>query len=663
MTGILPSSLLTGPDPVDDRGATVRLPLRTTIAELLLGIAVSAVVSLLIQFVITRFTIIEPSNAPEALAVVSGALVLAALLGALTFGRRRLPRWSHLGGVWVGLSTFVTFVLAIPLQSTRFYFGGSSVDNGFRLQYMTRMAENAGLVDMNYAHLAPYYPAGWFWLGGRFANLIGWDGWAAYKPYALTWVAVTAVVAFTLWSLVVRRRLAFLAALVTALAGMLHGIEEPYAWPSAAWLLPIAVLVWQVLRHENPSPRWVYGLVGCYVGFAAVTYTLHFGFAVLLVVTMAVVIGAFRIRSGHPWGATIRRLFLRLLPIGLVSLALALLVWTPYLIATDFLLNSPRSAAQHYLPESGAYLPIPMSEANALGVLALIGLVWLILRCRRNAVAAAMLTIVLAVYVWFVLSTFALIAETTLLAFRLNVVLDAALAVTGVFALVDIASRVHRSVPAHHAVRVSAVSFAAAFFGAMTLAQTAVGDELATSITTAHEDYYPNGTNAFGGTDRSEPGAETAAVDRAIRSMTGRAPQQNIVLTTDYKIMSFRPYWGFQQETPHYANPLAEYDRRAAEIERWSDARNGEQLVRMLDSSEFPAPNAFVLRLPESGPASGSAAPPDDATDDLSLQLKADVFPKDPNVDDYEVFFDPAVFNSPEFEHRDVGQYRVVVRS
>ncbi|GAB2756894.1 galactan 5-O-arabinofuranosyltransferase [Salinifilum aidingensis] len=660
MTGILPSSLLTGPGPVDEphRGAAVRLTLRTTIAELLLGTAVSAVVSLLIQFAITRFSIIEPSNAPEALAVVSGALVLAALLGALVFGRRHRPRWLRLGGIWAGLSTFVTFVLAIPLHSTRFYFGGSSVDNGFRLQYMTRMAENTGLVDMNYAHLAPYYPAGWFWLGGRFANLIGWEGWAAYKPYALTWVAVTAVVAFTLWSIVVRRRLAALAALVTALTGMLHGIEEPYAWPSAAWLLPIAALTWQVLRHEHPSPRWVYGLIGCYVGFAAVTYTLHFGFAVLLVVTMAVIIGAFRVRAGRPRGATALRLFLRLLPIGLISLVLALLVWTPYLIATDFLLNSPRSAAQHYLPESGAYLPIPMTEADALGVLALAGLVWLILRCRSNEIAAAMLTVVLAVYAWFALSTLALVAETTLLAFRLNVVLDAALAVTGVFALVDVIARVRRRAPAQYAVRIGAVSFAAAFFGAMTLAQTAVGDELADSVTTAHEDYYPNGTNAFGGSDRSQPGAETAAVDRAIRSMTGRAPQENVLLTTDYKIMSFRPYWGFQQETPHYANPLAEYDRRAAEIERWSGARSGEQLARMLDSSAFAAPNALVLRLPEDGAAADSGS----TSGDLSLELKADAFPQDPNVHDYQVFFDPAVFDSPEFEYRDVGQYRVIVR-
>jgi galactan 5-O-arabinofuranosyltransferase len=660
VAGILPSPLLTGPSPIDEprQDSAVRLPLRGTVAELLLGTVVAAVVSLLLQFAVTRLGISEPSYAPEALAAVGSGLVLAVLFLLLAFGHRRSARWVRLAGSWVVLSAFSTLALAIPLQSTRFYYGGSSVDNGFRMQYMTRMAATPGLADMNYADTSPYYPGGWFWLGGRFANLIGWEGWAAYKPYALAWVAVTTVVTFTLWSVVVRRRLALLAALVTALAGMLHGIEEPYAWASGAWLAPVAVLAWHALRRRQNAPRWTLICIGGYVGFAAVTYTLHFAFAVLMVVLMAVIIGAFRVHQGQPLWPTVRQLFLRLLPIGIVSLVIALLVWLPYLLSTHFLLDNPRSAAQHYLPEDSAFLPVPMFEGTAFGMLCLTGLVWLLLRCRRSEVAAAMFTIVLAVYGWFVLSTLALIAKTTLLAFRLNVILDVTLAVAGVFGLLELIGYLRRKLDARHALRISMVATALGLLGAITISQDALGQALQKSIERAYADYYPTGDNAMGQRDPAKPASWLDDEIRAVAELTGRPPEQNLLLSTDYKLMSFKPYWGFQQETPHYANPLADYNDRAAEIQRWATAKTSDELLRMLHSSRFKTPNVFVL----SNPASrySTVELPEDEAGKLVMQLKDDAFPQLPNVRDYDVYFDPKVFDSPAFVQRQVGPYTII---
>lgn len=173
--------MLTGPSPIDEprQDSAVRLPLRSTVVELLLGSVVAVLVSMVLQFAVVRLGISEPSYAPEALAALGAALVLTVLFVLLAFGHRRSPRWVRLGGTWVALASFTTLALAIPLQSTRFYFGGSSMDNAFRMQFMTRMASTPGLADMNYADTAPYYPGGWFWLGGRFANLLGWEGWAA----------------------------------------------------------------------------------------------------------------------------------------------------------------------------------------------------------------------------------------------------------------------------------------------------------------------------------------------------------------------------------------------------------------------------------------------------------------------------------------------------
>jgi galactan 5-O-arabinofuranosyltransferase len=665
VAGIFPSPLLTGPQPIDEprRGSVVRLSLRSTIVELLLGSVVAAVVSLLLQFAIARLSISEPSYAPEALASVSTALVLTALFLLLAFGFRHGRQWVKLLGTWISLSAFSTLALAIPLQATRYYYGGSSVDNGFRMQYMTRMAATLGLADMNYPDTPPYYPGGWFWLGGRFANLIGWEGWAAYKPYALAWVAVTSVLAFTMWSVVLRRRVALLAALITTMSGMMHGIEEPYAWPSAALLAPAAVLCWYALRHPV-TPRWTLIGIGCYVGFAAVTYTLHFGFAVLMVLTMAVIIGAFRVHRGNPVGQTVRQLFFRLLPIGIISLVLALLVWLPYLWQTQFLLNNPRSAAQHYLPADGAFLPTPMTEGTVLGAVCLAGLVWLLLRCRRNETAAAMLTIVIAVYCWFVLSAFALVAKTTLLAFRLNVILDVVLLTAGVFAALELIGYLREKLDPKYALQISMVSFAVGLLGAVTLVQGAIGSSLKDSTQSAYDDYYPTGVNAQGHRDPMQPGSWLDDEIRAIAQLTGREPEQNVVLTTDYKLMSFQPYWGFQQETPHYANPLGQYQQRADEIHRWTTAETSEELLEMLRSSRFQTPNVFVLLNPSSPYLSDEEKEGigEENMDKLALELKADSFPQQPNVRDYYVFFNPEVFDSPEFVKQDVGPYTIVVR-
>ncbi|WP_246155203.1 arabinofuranosyltransferase [Saccharopolyspora hirsuta] len=659
MAGILPSLKLTGPSPIDEprRDSAVRLPLRTTVVELLLSAAVAAVVSLFLQFAATRLSISEPSFAPEALAAVGSGLVLTVLFLLLALGHHRSPRWLRLFGTWVSLSAFSTLALAVPLQATRFYYGGSSVDNGFRMQYMTRMASTPGLADMNYADTPPYYPGGWFWLGGRFANLLGWEGWAAYKPYALTWVAVTTVVAFTLWSVVVRRRIALLAAIATALAGMLHGIEEPYAWPSAAWLAPVAVLAWHALRRRE-SPRWTLVCIGVYVGFASITYTLHFGFAVLMVLTMAVLIGAFRVHQGNRLWPTVRQLFLRLLPIGLVSLVIALVGWLPYLLATSFLLNNPRSAALHYLPEDGAFLPVPMMQGTAFGVLCLAGLVWLLVRCRRNEVAASMLTIVIAVYCWFVLSTLALVAKTTLLAFRLNVILDVTLAVAGVFGLLELIGYLRRKLDVRYALQISMVACALGLLGAITINQGAIGVALQDSVKAAYQDYYPTGDNAMGQRDPDQLGSWTDDEIRAVAELSGRAPEQNLLLSTDYKLMSFKPYWGFQQETPHYANPLGDYDERAAEIHRWTTAKTADELLGMLRDSKFRTPNVFILSNPDS--PHSTVELPEGEEGKLVLQLKGDAFPQLPNVRDYDVYFDRAVFDSPAFVKRDVGPYTVI---
>jgi galactan 5-O-arabinofuranosyltransferase len=648
-----------------------RSSVRHTAAELLAGSVLAVVVSMGLQYVISRLHIAEPSWVPQALSVAGGAGALLVLVAIIVFGYRSRPRWLLVASTWATLATFSTVVAATPIQNTKLYYGGTAGDNAFRMQYLTRMASTWHLADMNYADAAPYYPAGWFWLGGRFANLFGYDGWEAYKPYALTWVAVAAVVAFALWSLVVDRRLAALAALATTLIGMATGgfswtptgIGEPYAWPAAAWLAPVAVLTWRTFGLRTRPSLWTLFGIGCYLGFAGMTYSLYFGFAVLVTVSMAVLRAALRVRGGEPIRPLARGMFRRLVPIGATSLALMLLVWTPYL--TDkVLLGAPPSAAPRFFPEGSAFLPVPMADGNAFGVICLIGLAWIILRCRQHEAAAAMLVVSAAVYFWFGLSALVLITtKSTLLPFRLHGVLEITLAAGGVFGMAEAGDHARRRFPLH-AVPIVAFAAVLGFLGAMSLDRTALKENLNGGMQLAYDDYYPTGETAKGAHDPGNEDAYLGDLVTTIGELTGKSPQNNILLNTDYTLMAFKPFWGFQHKTPHYATPLAHYAERNAEIDKWARARTSQQLIDDLDHSPFAPPNVFVLRghSEPSKPGDPPKQATPDPSDDLTMTVREDGFPQMPGTRDHEAHFDPAVFDSPQFVQRQVGPFTVIAR-
>jgi galactan 5-O-arabinofuranosyltransferase len=628
--------------PVPEDPPVARLTLGRTIGELVLGSVLAVVLSLVLQFAAARIHTDPGTNVPDALVNLASAVLLLVLFALIGFGwARRWPSWMKLIGVWAALTTFTTLLLAIPLQATRFFLGGSSLDNTFRLQYMERMTASSSLADMNYHGLAPYYPGGWFWLGGRFANLLGWDGWAAYKPYAIIWIALAAVVSFVLWSVVVRRRLAVLASVATVLAGCFSvAIDEPYAWPTSAWLAPIAVLAWMIFRRRGRVPVWTLLLVGGYLGFAAITYTLHVVLGLLVVVVLAVVAGALEIRGGAAAGPTVARLLLRLVVIGAVTGVLALLTWLPFVLAGG--LGKPNAAA-HFLPESSADFPTPFEPTSVLGILCLAGLVWLLLRARREPVAFALLTVTLVVYVWFALSTLALAVHTTLLSFRFIGTLDAVLAVAGVFAGVELLHWVPK--PAGQPRPVLVTGFVLAFAGALSLAQTSVGSSMKPQVQTAESDYYADGYNAKGQHDPSQDGAWTGELIGTINRLSGRAPTQDIVLSAHDRLLSFAPYWGFQQTTPQYANPLANYSQRNAEIRSWAASADSAELLARLAASAQDPPNVFVLR---------------NGGDRLTVPIASDSFPQASPVHMDEVAFNPALFDSPRFTRQDVGPFAVI---
>jgi galactan 5-O-arabinofuranosyltransferase len=618
-----------------------RLSLGRTLTELVLGSVFAVVFSFALQLAANRIGVDPGTNVPIALVNLAAVVILGASFALLAFGRVRWPSWVKIGTAWGALTAITTLVLAIPLQATRFFLSGSSVDNTFRLQYLERMASSASLSDMNYHGLAPYYPGGWFWLGGRFADLIGVEGWTAYKPYAIMWTALAAVVAFVLWSLVVNRRLAVLLTLPTIFAGFVSlAIDEPYAWPTTAWLPPIAVLAWTVFRRRGRVAAWPLVLIGVYLGFSAITYTLHLVFGVLVVVVLAAVAGVLDVRRGEPLKPTVRELLLRLTGIGAITAVLALLTWGPFILAGG--LGKPNVAA-HFLPDTGANFPAPFEPTSVFGLLCLAGLVWLVVRARREPIAFVLLTITVLVYAWFALSTLALMVRTSLLAFRFVATVDVALAVAGVLAAVELIRALPRLIG--HAKTIRQVGFVLALAGVLSLTQLSLG-MMKDQIDTAESDYYANGFNAKGEHDTGQDGAWTGELITTINELSGRPPTGNIVLSAYDRLLSFEPYWGFQQTTPHYANPLAAYTQRNDEISYWASAADPGELRTRLADNPHEAPNVFVFR--KDG-------------DQLLMPIASDVFPRSNPLHVDEVKFDPKLFDATRFTQREVGPFVVIV--
>lgn len=619
--------------------------------ELVAAIVVAAGTSAALQHLVSRLDSPVPSNVPATFLTAGCALVLAVLVGIVLL--RHPGAWTR-PLAWAGLSALTTLALALPLHATRYYLGGISIDQSFRTQFLTRLTASPELADMNYADTPPFYPAAWFWVGGRLAALLGAQGWEFYKPYAIATMAVTAAVAFVLWARVQSQRTALVLTVVTAIVGLRFGAPEPYTWMLAATLPPIAIQAWQALSaglpgtHPEPGPqpartRWILVGVGLYLGLSGAVYTLYFGFTALLLVGLAfVAVVTVRVTSGT-WQRAPRVALVRLAGIAAVATPLVLLVWGPYLLAA-LRAGFPVGAAARYLPAEGAVLPVPMVDPSVLGVLCLAGTVWLVLASRGSREATPLAILALLCYGWYALSTLALVARTTLLAFRFEQLVVVTLAVSGVLALADGLRRLPETLRPRRLPLAVAV---AGLLAAVSLVQS-VPTLLRGYLDAAYADYYSTGTTATGRSNPFVPGAWYDEVIATIDDLTAAAPSELVVLTADYGLMSLRPYRGFQQLTPNYANPLATFDDRRAEVARWAEAEDPADLAARLDNSPYRAPAVFVLRRKADG---------------LHAVLSRDVFPASPNIEFYDVVFREGLFVGPQFDRRNVGPFVVIAVS
>ncbi len=597
----------------------------------------------LVAFARVQWPAFSSSNVTQAVTTVGQVLAVAGIaVSVLLVRRHRAVRFARLLS-WASLSGFVTVTLGLPLAATRLYLHGVSVDQEFRTEYLTRLTDSPALRDMTYADLPPYYPAGWFWVGGRVADLLGMDGWEAFKPYAIGSLAVAAVVALVLWSNLIRHDLAIVVSLATAALVVAYGSPEPYGAIIALLIGPALVLAWGGLHRASGRGGWgaVIG-TGLFLGLAATFYTLYLGLAAFAVTLLAVLAAALRMRSQKTWRGALDPL-LRLAVAAVVSGLIALLVWGPYLL--EVIHGSPAASgtALHYLPEAGARLPLPMIHFSLTGALCLLGTIWLVGRATTSRRAQALGVGVVAIYVWSMMSMALAALGNTLLSFRLEPVLIVLLGAAGVFGFVEFAGWLLLATSDNP--RVRGAILVIGVLGGLSFVQN-IPRHLDSDIAVAYTDTDGNGERA----DKRPPGAAAhfAAVDELVQDQIPRERDDTVVLTADTTFLSFYPYLGFQALTSHYSNPLADFAGRAQTIADWSELDTPDQLVSALDASPWRAPDAFVFR---QGP------------DGYTLRLAEDVYPNDPNVRRYTVTFPKELFDDPRFTVSETGPFVVVTRN
>lgn len=623
-----------------------------TIASIAVSGVAGAALTLAAWFVLKTLSLpsFGTSNVTRAFSTVTLVTVII-ILSATSWWRLRLEHartgpedritpwkyWLTCAILWLGPAGVVVGAAAIPLAPTKLWLDGVSVDQQFRTQFLTRMTDTWHLVDMNYKDIPSYYPATWFWLGGRLANLLGLSGWEVFQPWALVSLAGAGCMLVPVWhrlagSLVVGAGMAVASISVALVVGG----AEPYSAIVAMGAPAAAIMAGRALAGNRLA------LIGVtlYLGLSAATYTVFT--AVMAVTIFLVAISMLRLKA-----------LLNGVLIALGAGVIALISWGPYLAAV--LSGTPKSGATalHYLPQSGALIPLPFFSLTIIGAMCMIGLVYLIARISDPDVRY-LATFLLVAYGWVIASMVASLAGTTLLGFRLDVVIVLILVTAGVIGIAEL--RIYgvdavypEQLTARGQQLVTTVMIVVLCFGAISYVQR-IPIMTSAAIDRAYTDTDGDGNRA----DLFAPGAAAfyTALDAEIRS---HFPDRSepIILSDEKAFLAFYPYFSFQAMTSHYANPLGEFDRRNTRIEQWANdswdtLADPAAFEAALTGTAWAAPDVFILR--------GTL---DDTATGWKFDLAEDIYPNDPNVRFTGILFNPAVFGSPNWAVAQVGPFIV----
>ena len=537
--------------------------------------------------------------------------------------------WLTVVVAYLSPALIVICSLGMPLSASKLWLHGIQVDQVFRTQFLTRMTVEGGYADMNYADMPTFYPMGWFWLGGRMANLLGLQGWEAFQPWSLVSISMACCLLVPVWQrLTGSLPLGTVIALTTTALTLTLAVDEPY---SAVIALGVPAAAVMCSRAFHGSWGSTVGLL-VFLGISATFYTLFTGAIAVTVVSFVALVTAIVERSFKP--------IVRLAVIGFGSLAIAAIAWGPYLLAVlraDF---PTETAAQHYLPAEGTEVPVPFLAPSIVGLLCLIGIVYLVIRVK-NVHIRTLGWALIGVYLWIVASMVLPLLGTTLLGFRLEILVVLIMATAGVLGLAHLYEQ-YRTREYLAAVVAVITALAGIFY------MQEIPAEHQTAIDNAYSDTDGNGERA----DKFP--ADSARYYGEIDEFF-QGHNADVVMTDEKLFMAYYPYYGFNAFTAHYANPLGQFKQRNEEMATWAENswdQTPQEFVDTLENNPWDVPNAMIFR--------GDIESPDDG---YKAHLAVDIFPNQPNVRYDAILFDPEVFNDSDlWDVKQIGPFVVAAR-
>jgi len=476
---------------------------------------------------------------------------------------------------------------ALVLSANDFGPLGAQLDQSFRTASITKFAAHWGLPDFAYRGLPAWYPPLSFWLLGRAAALLHIAAWHMVKVGLLATAFLVPMLSFPLWSRVTGR-----VAAVGAVVGGALLFQNWYEWYS--WLA-LAVFVpwwlWAVLGVGPRPPRSRPALLVAALIGAALVSTFYYYFFIGL--TQLVLLAALRPIAARR-GVDLGRGGGRRAAIVLGGAALLSAVyWLPLLVS--MIDRGTQTLSTRFYYSGVVDLDFRFLTFDLVGVLLLVGFVYLVVTAPRSPVSVALLTLLAAAYAWSVLGYVLVLLNVPVLSYRADDVIDAVLAVGAGLAAVEL-WRATRASPAVQA-RLGPSGHQ--------LATVVVGGVLVVALGQAAFEaipYVPQQRQA------RVPTQLLSDFDHATRGHAiGR-----VVLTDIVELPVYRDVDVFNVWTAHYADPAARFTDRTRFLTRLSNDPNPTAFAAALAHNAYDTVSFVALR-----PAGGTFA----------YQYDADNFP------------------------------------
>jgi galactan 5-O-arabinofuranosyltransferase len=250
------------------------------------------------------------------------------------------------------------------------------------------------------------------------------------------------------------------------------------------------------------------------------------------------------------------------------------------------------SLNNRWLTLSSGRLGLPMLEASPLGVLCLIGLVFLVMTAKE-ALSRSLLVLLVSMYLWHALGFLFLVLDKPLMSFRMRELIPLVLLAAAAIALARATAWAAQHLPDGAAWRLTAAGAALlAVFAADRFVTLVTGDS---RVTAAHNQTLPNGKlPPFH--DANAKAASPPERDRAIIDAAYAGAGHPVVLTDRSDLLALYPYYGFVQWNANYSHPTARYRGRLDFLEELARSRTPAEFASRIDDNPYDRIDVLVLR-------------------------------------------------------------------